>query len=114
MTISPPFKELFGFGSVPDNVSVTFPPHQPAAPVVPEQPAATAAVALPACFCTLTPIVVLYSQDVCVLTDLFAPANDEHDVTDGGVIPSGAFEPDMSQNCPSVLAGDAVSSTHWT
>ena len=98
MTISPPFRELLGFGSVPDNVSVTFPPHQFSAPVAPEQAADTLAIALAACFCTLTPIDVLYSHAVLVFTDLFAPAKEEHDVTEGGVIPAGESEPEISQN----------------
>ena len=114
MTISPPFRELFGFGSEPDKVSVTFPLHQLSAPVVPEQTDDTLAVALSACFCTFTPVVVLYSQTVSVISDLVAPANESQDVTVGGVMPIGAGEWDMSQYCPSVLAGDAISSTHWT
>ena len=57
---------------------------------------------------------VLYSHDVSVSTDLVAPAKEAQDVTVGGVMSIGVGEWDMSQYCPSVLAGDAVSSTHWT
>ena len=83
MTISPPFSELLGFGSVPDKVSVTFPLHQLSAPVVPEQTVDTLAAALSACFCTLTPIVVLYSQTVLVISDLVAPANESRMLRQG-------------------------------
>ncbi len=31
----------------------------------------------------------------------------------GGVLSVGVFEPEISQYCPGVLAGDAESSIHW-